>query len=231
MGPMAELRDLLQRRRSTRRFTPGADIPPEVLAGVLRAPLTMPHAGNTYDWRAVVLLRRSRDPQRWPAIFEAMLSQHYLEEAAAIIVWAVQPAWWEANYRRNVDQLVERGHIDAARHGALLEVVAAGPGGEFSLPSALAGEAMMGVAAAMLAAIDAGLGATVTACRPARLAAALDVPADAVVLPFGVLALGHPADPPAAPPAKPALTDVYYLGRWGAELSLAPAPDATAAQP
>jgi nitroreductase len=217
---MTELRDLLENRRSTRRFDSGRDIPPEVLDTVLRAPLTMPHAGNTYDWRAVVLLRRARDPQRWPAIFEAMLSQAYLEEAAAVLVWTVRPAWWEANYRRNVDDLVERGLIDAARHGELLDLIAAGPQGELSLASALAGEAMMGVAAAMLAAMDAGLGATVTACRPARLAAALGVPADALVLPFGVLAMGYPAEVPAGRPAKPAFADLYYLNRWGEELSL-----------
>jgi nitroreductase len=227
---MTELRDLLEMRRSTRRFDPGRDVSPEVLASVLRAPLAMPHAGNTYDWRTVVLLRRTRDPSRWPAIYEAMLSQSYLEEAAAVLVWTVRPAWWEANYRRNVDDLVQRGLIDAARHGALLELIAAGPGGEFSLPSALAGEAMMGVAAAMLAAMDAGLGATITACRPARLAAALGVPADAVVLPFGVLAIGHPAEAAAGRPAKPAFTDLYYLNQWGQELTLPLATESPTAQ-
>ncbi len=217
---MAELRDLLANRRSTRRFDPERDIASETLAAVLRAPLAMPHAGNTYDWRAIVLLRRDRDPERWPAIHEALLSQHYVEEAAALVVWTVQPAWWEANYRRNVDDLVERGLIDTARHGALLELIAAGPGREFPVAGALAGEAMMGVAAAMLAAIDCGLGATITACRPARLAAALGVPEEAAVLPFGVLAIGHPAAPAAGAPAKPALTDVYYTERWGRRLAL-----------
>lgn len=215
---MAELRDLLENRRSTRRFDAERDIPSGVLDAVLRAPLAMPHAGNTYDWRAIVLLRRDRDPERWPAIFDALLSQHYVEEAAALVVWTVQPAWWEANYRRNVDELVERGLIDAARHGALLELIAAGPERGFPLVGALAGEAMMGVAAAMLAAIDASLGATITACRPARLAAALGVPDQAVVLPFGVLAIGHPAAPAGGAPAKPALADVYYAGRWGRRL-------------
>ena len=41
----------------------------------------------------------------------------------------------------------------------------------------------MGVAAAMLAAIDAGLGATVTACRPGELARALGLPDGAVLCP------------------------------------------------
>jgi hypothetical protein len=89
---------------------------------------------------------------------------------------------------------------------------------------------MMGVAAAMLAAMDAGLGATITACRPARLAAALGVPEDAVVLPFGVLAIGHPAEAPAGRPAKPAFADLYYLNRWGQELNLPLGTESTTAQ-
>jgi nitroreductase len=82
----------------------------------------------------------------------------------------------------------------------------------------LAGEAMMGLAAAMLVAIEAGLGATVTACRPGALATALELPEGVVVLPFGVLALGHPAGDPPGRPAKPAVADVYYRELWGEPL-------------
>ena len=66
------------------------------------------------------------------------------------------------------------------------------PASAADLTTGLIGEAMMGVAAAMLAAIDAGLGATVTACRPTDLAAALGLPDGAVLCPWGVLALGWP---------------------------------------
>lgn len=217
---MTALTDLLDSRRSTRRFDTDREIPSEILERVLRAPLAMPHAGNTYDWRAVVVSRRRRDAATWPAIFDALLSQSYVEEAAELVMWTVQPAWWAANYRRNIDALVDRRLLDPARAGELLDLVSQGPQQEFSLTTALCGEAMMGVAAAMLVAIDAGLGATVTACRPARLAEALGLPGDATVLPFGVLALGHPADAPPQRPAKPALADVYYRDRWGQALTL-----------
>jgi nitroreductase len=214
------LSDLLDNRRSTRRFDPDREIPAELLERVLQAPLGMPHAGNTYDWRAIVLPRRTRRADTWPKLYEALFSQRYVDEAAVVVVWAVQPAWWAANYRRNIADLVERRLLDTARAGELLEMVNTGPEAEFSLPTALAGEAMMGVAAAMLVAIESGLGATVTACRPRIVATALGLPAEAVVLPFGVLALGYPADAPAGRPAKPTLRDVYYLDRWGEPLDL-----------
>jgi nitroreductase len=216
-----EYADLLAGRRSTRHFDTGRDVPDDLLNAVLAAPLAMPHAGNTYDWRGIVLRRRDRDPARWPAIYSALLEQSYIEEAAVVIAYAVQPDWWAERYRANVDALVERGLIDPARHKGLLAMVESGPGDSVSLTTGLIGEAMMGVAAAMLAAIDAGLGATVTACRPDELAAALDLPDGVVLCPWGVLALGWPAadggggtqGQPAAP--KPSLEEMYYLQGWG----------------
>jgi len=214
-----DYRALLDRRRSTRRFDTDRDVDDDVLARVLAAPLAMPHAGNTYDWRGVVLRRRDRDPATWPAVYSALLEQSYVEEAAAVVVWAVQPGWWAERYRANIAELVDRGLIEPARHQGLLAMVETGPDGGASLSTLLIGEAMMGVAAAMLAALDAGLGATVTACRPAELAAALGLPDGAVLCPAGVLALGWPAgetaSPPAGGPPKPPLQDMYFSGRWG----------------
>jgi nitroreductase len=215
--------DLLAGRRSTRRFDPGRDVPDDVLERVLAAPLAMPHAGNTYDWRGVVLRRRDRDAATWPAVYSALLEQDYVEEAAVIVAFAVQPGWWAQRYRANVEALVERGLIDPERHRGLLAMVDAGPGEAVDLTAGLIGEAMMGVAAAMLAALDAGLGATVTACRPGELAAALGLPDGAVLCPWGVLALGWPPVDgggergPGAP--KPALEEMYFSGSWNRPLS------------
>ena len=81
----------------------------------------------------------------------------------------------------------------------------------------------MGVAAAMLAALDAGLGATVTACRPGELAAALGLPDGAVLCPWGVLALGWPGAAGdgrrSAGAPKPALGGDVLRRQWGHPLS------------
>lgn len=215
-----ELEQVLAARRSTRRFDPGRDIPDEVLRRVLAAPLAMPHAGNTYDWRGVVLRRRHRDPAVWPAVHEALLHQSYVEEAAAVVVWAVQPRWWAARYRANVEELLNRGLIDRGRAGDLLETIETEPDARH-LTTGLVGEAMMGVAAAMLVALDAGLGATVTAAgKPGALARALGLPPEAVLCPWGILALGYPAEEPSGPAGdaaapKPELDGMYFGGRWG----------------
>jgi nitroreductase len=215
---------LLAGRRSTRRFDTDRDVPDDVLERVLAAPLAMPHAGNTYDWRGVVLRRRDRDPARWPAVHSALLGQSYVEEAAVLIAYAVQPGWWAERYRANIAALVDRGLIDPARHRGLLAMVEDGPGDSTDLTTGLIGEAMMGVAAAMLAALDAGLGATVTACRPDELAAALGLPDGAVLCPWGVLALGWPRADDETPPTgapKPATAEMYFGRQWGHPL-LAP---------
>jgi nitroreductase len=213
-----EYTELLAGRRSTRRFDTGRDVPDELLARILAAPLAMPHAGNTYDWRGVVLRRRDRDPATWPAVFAALLEQSYVEEAAVLVAYAVQPAWWEEKYRANVAELVQRGLIDPGRHQVLLETVGIGPGDRQALTTGLIGEAMMGVTAAMLAAVDAGLGATVTACRPGDLAKALGLGEGAVLCPYGILALGWPAageGPPPASAPKPPVAEMYFSRQWG----------------
>ncbi len=222
-----EYTELLAGRRSTRRFDTSRAISDALLERVLAAPLAMPHAGNTYDWRGIVLRRRDRDPERWPAVFAALLEQSYVEEADVLIVYAVQPGWWAEQYRANVATLVERGLIDPARHQVLLETVGAGPGDPQALATGLVGEAMMGVAAAMLAAIDAGLGATVTGCRPGDLAKALELPDGVVLCPYGILALGWPAVDSAAAASpgapKPPVAEMYFSERWGGR-SPAPGP-------
>lgn len=215
-----ELTDLLAARRSTRCFDPDRDVPDDVLRRVLAAPLAMPHAGNTYDWRGVVLRRRRRDPEVWPAVYEALLRQRYVEEAAAVVVWAVQPRWWAEHYRAGVEDLLARGLVDRERAGDLLETVGAEPDTE-RLATGLVGEAMMGVAAAVLVALDAGLGATVTAAgKPGLLTRALALPDEAVLCPWGILALGYPADGavPAGGPPKPEADGMYFEGRWGEPL-------------
>lgn len=215
-----EYTELLAGRRSTRHFDTSREVPDELLERVLAAPLAMPHAGNTYDWRGVVLRRRDRDPDRWPAVFSALLEQTYVEEADVLIVYAVQPGWWAEQYRANVATLVERGLIEPARHKVLLEMVGGGVGDPEALATGLVGEAMMGVAAGMLAAIDAGLGATVTGCRPGDLVRALELPDGVVLCPYGILALGWPAigsgdgAAPAGAP-KPPVGSMYFSDRWG----------------
>jgi nitroreductase len=189
-----EFSQVLGARRSVRRFT-DEDVPDEVLRRVLAAGLAMPHAGNTYDWRAIALRRPARTHPRWPGVFEALLRQDYLAEAPVLVVWAVQPQWWAERYRGNLEHLLDQGLVERSRAGDLLETVSAPPDPERLVP-ALVGEAMLAVGAVLLAAVDAGLGAALAGCRPGALARELDLPRQARIAPYGVLALGHPGVTP-----------------------------------
>ena len=80
-------------------------------------------------------------------------------------------------------------------------------------------DAMLGVAAVLLTAVDAGLGAGLAGCRPGALARALELPRQASVVPYGVLTLGHPAGTCAARARKPGLPEVCYDGTWGRPLA------------
>jgi nitroreductase len=212
--------DALAARRTVRRFA-DADVPEDVLTRVLGAALAMPHAGNTYDWRAVVLRRPRETHPRWADIHAAVLNQDYLAEAPVLVVYAVQPQWWADHYRANVRRILELGLIDTARAGQLLETLESldAPRAGHELLPGLVGEAMLGVGAVVLAAVDAGLGTALAACRPAALADALGIPPEAHVMPFGVLAIGYAADEaPARGAEKPKLSEVCYDGAWGVPL-------------
>src|SRR5258708_36137411 len=106
-----EYTDLLAGRRSTRRFDTGRDVPDEVLERVLAAPLAMPHAGNTYDWRGGGLRRRDRDADRWPGGPPALLGQGYVGEAAGRGAYARQPGRGGGGGRAHVAGAVARGLV------------------------------------------------------------------------------------------------------------------------
>lgn len=213
-----DLEEAFAARRSVRRFDTERDVPEDVLRTVLGAALSMPHAGNTYDWRAVLLRRDRRDPERWPAVFDALLGQQYVEEASVLAVWVVQPRWWADHYGTNLAALVEQDLVERDRAGQLLDAMAEPPDPR-SLLLPLVGDMMMGVGAVVLSAVAHGLGATVTGCHPGSLARALDLPRDVFVAPHGVLAIGYPADDLPPRPAKPSVESVCFDGAWGVPLA------------
>ena len=211
-----ELTDVLTERRTVRRFA-DRDIPDDVLRRVLAAGLAMPHGGNTYAWRGVVLRRPRETHPRWDAIFESVMRQEYLAEAPVLIVWTVNPRWWVEHYGGNLQRLLDLGLVEADRAGTLLDRMSTAPDPDVMLP-VLIGEAMMAVGGVLLAGIDAGLGTALSGCNPAALSAALDLPKGVRIPPAGVLALGYPGDAGDAGGAtrapKPPLDEVFYDGAW-----------------
>jgi hypothetical protein len=177
----------------------------------------MPHAGNIYDWRALMLRRPGRTHPRRPEIHAALLEQDHLAEALLVVVFAVQPRWWVEHYSGNVEDLVGAGLVEAERHGTLLTTLADRPELDAIRPT-LSDEAMLAVGARPLTAVDAGLGAALAASRPADLADALDLPDDLHVCPNGALPLGWPGDRSGRRATKPGRPGMIYDGSWGVSL-------------
>lgn len=212
-----DLTDVLAQRRTVRRFTDD-DVPDDLLRRVLAAGLAMPHGGNTYAWRGVVLRRPRETHPRWEQIFDSVMRQEYLAEAPVLVVWTVLPRFWVEHYGGNLQRLVDLGLVEPDRSGTLLDRMSTAPDPDVMLP-VLIGEAMMAVGGVILAAIDAGLGTALSGCRPGDLAKALDLPSGARIPPAGVLALGYPGDDGGAARApKPPLSGVFFDGRWDAGL-------------
>lgn len=212
-----ELTDVLAERRTVRRFA-DRDIDDGVLRRVLGAGLAMPHGGNTYAWRGVVLRRPRESHPRWDAIFDSVMRQEYLAEAPVLVVFTVMPRFWVEHYGANLERLIDLGLVEPDRAGTLLERMATAPDRDLMLP-VLIGEAMMAVGGVILAGIDAGLGTALSGCRPGELAAALELPRDVRIPPAGVLALGYPGDDGGAARApKPPLGEVFFDGGWDVPL-------------
>lgn len=209
-----QLTDVLAQRRTVRCFA-DRPIPDDVLRRVLAAGLSMPHGGNTYAWRGLVLREPAKTHSRWAEMFDAMMRQAFLAEAPALVIWTMQPRLWVEDYRANLEKLVELELIEPDRAGTLLDRMSTVPDVDGVLP-VLIGDAMMAVGAVMLAAVESGLGTALSTGDLRSLAAALELPRGVRIAPAGVLALGYPRDDGTLRAPKPEPADLFYDGIWQA---------------
>ena len=197
-----ELTEALRRRRMTRRYDPERAVAPDAVDAVVAAALRAPSAGFTQGVSLLVLdapadrdvfwAATSRGPSRW---LEGMRTAPVL-----VLVWTSREAYLD-RYAEPDKGWTDR---DPDRWSAPYWFVDGG----------------MAAMAALLAAVDAGLGACffgVPADRVPAVRAAFGVPPDQ--LGVGVVSLGHPA--PGAPttgsasrrPRRPTAA-VVHRGRW-----------------
>jgi len=115
-----EFQDVVQRRRSVRRYDPTRPVPPEVIARIVRNGLRAPSAGFSQGWGFLVLdspgdvarfrdaVRPASDPENWfAANVEAPLVIVALSNKDAYLDRYAQPdkgftdrsdSWWPAPY-------------------------------------------------------------------------------------------------------------------------------------
>ena len=199
-----ELSEALRRRRMTRRYDPARAVPPAAVEAVVAAALRAPSAGFTQGVSLLVLddsvdrdafwAATGRGPSRW---LDGMRTAPVL-----VLVWTSREAYLD-RYAEPDKGWTDR---DPERWSAPYWFVDAG----------------MAAMAALLAAVDAGLGACffgVPADRVPAVRAAFGVPADQ--LSVGVVSLGHPAPDAATTgsatrrPRRPAAA-LVHRGHWSA---------------
>jgi nitroreductase len=90
-----QFEDLIQRRRSIRRFRPDP-LPEGALDRILRAANLAPSAGNRQAYRIVVV----RSPERKRALAMAAFGQTFIEEAPVLLVFLADPARSVSRYGR-----------------------------------------------------------------------------------------------------------------------------------
>ena len=186
-----------------RRYDPGRPVPPETLDAVVAAAVRAPSAGFTQAVSYLVLTEtgvaaywattaESEEPDRW--------LQGLQTAPALIVVWTDEAAYLD-RYAEPDKGWTDR---DPSRWSAPYWWVDAG----------------LGVMAALLAAVDAGLGACFFGVPPDRFAAVrsrFGVPA--AQAPVGVISLGYPAPERTSSPARRRRPrdELVHLGRWAAE--------------
>lgn len=194
---------MLARRRMVRRYDPGRPVPPETLDALVAAAVRAPSAGFTQAVSFLVLTGPDV-ADYWAATADLEAPDRWLEglrsAPALIVVWTEKGAYLD-RYAEPDKGWTDR---DQARWSAPYWWVDAG----------------MGVMAALLAAVDSGLGACFFGVPPDRFAAVrqrFGVPA--AQAPVGVISVGYPAPETIAPPTRRrrAREEIVHVGRWAAE--------------
>lgn len=199
-----DLSDAVKRRRSVRKFEP-KPVPHELVEEVLVAAGWAPSAHNAQPWRFIVL----EDAAAKRGLAEAMAKAWAADITQAGV--SVEAGKFKLRVERfaaapvlilgciSMEDMIEQP--DAESQGA-----------ERDLAVQSLGAAIQNL---LLAAHDVGLGAC-WFCAPAfckdTVREALGIPGD--VEPQALIALGYPAEEPAAPPRK-ALGEFCFGEKWG----------------
>jgi nitroreductase len=194
-----ELVEVLRRRRMVRRYDPLRPVPPADLEAVLDAALRAPSAGYTQAVSYLVLTG-DQVPDYWSATADPRPDDRWLSglrtAPVLILVWTDQQAYLD-RYAQPDKGWTDR---DPARWSAPYWFVDAG----------------MGVMAALLAAVDRGLGACFFGVPPDRAAAVrrlFRVPSGHASV--GVISLGYTASGPRARPRRRRdRTELVHRGVW-----------------
>ncbi len=116
--------EVVEQRRSIRRFRPDRDVPPETVERILRAAIAAPSAGNRQPWHFYVV----REPQSKEWLARAAYNQRFVAEAPVVVVVCADPGQSAGRYGQRGSSLYCLQDTAAAVENMLLAVTALGLG-------------------------------------------------------------------------------------------------------
>lgn len=211
-------------RRSIRFFRPYQPVEKEKVQKVLEAArLQSQHGNASLIRKAVVVTRDETDPEIFQGLVEALYNQPAALQAPVHIYWTIDMTGWDS-LRDNLMDLVDVGALTSSYGWSeqfIDEIVLKTPdfnvmAGERQFAewlSALEMGSAMG--AALLAAVDEGLGTALLTGARAKIGQLLGMPENTTVAQIQLL--GYPAESANAGGQRPRpdFEKLYFDGAWG----------------
>jgi nitroreductase len=227
-----EFKQAVGNRRTIRYFKSWQPVEPAKLQTILEAGRLQSQHGNAKLIRKAVVIERGKTPDDVrDALIDAMYNQPHVQQAPVFIVWAVDMAGWDS-LRDALRELIEVRALNST-HGWSSEFIetAVIPNPDFNVKAGdnafaqwlSAFECGLAVGAALLAAVDEGLGTALVTGRRAQIREILEMPQ--YVTPTQVQLVGYPAESPNAGGQRPSppFEKLYFSGKWGVPLKSDPA--------
>lgn len=130
--------EVIESRRSVRRFKPGVQVPEHVMNRALEHALLAPNSSNLQMWEFVWV----RSASKKKTLVDACLSQPAAATAAELVVCLARTDTWRANRQRMLDTLSSTGAVPASVHRYYEKIIpfalSQGPWGLLGLAKKLA---------------------------------------------------------------------------------------------
>ncbi|MGH8931483.1 MAG: nitroreductase family protein [Egibacteraceae bacterium] len=211
-------------RRSIRFFKPYQPVEKEKVQKVLEAARLQSQHGNAGAIRkAVVIYRDETDPELFQNLCEALYNQPAGAQAPVHIYWTIDMAGWDS-LKGQLMQLIDVGALTSSYGWSeqfIDDIVMKTPdfnvmAGDRAFAEWLSAiEIGLAMGAALLAAVDEGVGTALLTGQRARLRELLGMPETATVAQIQML--GYPAEGAEAGGQRPRpdFESLYFEGRWG----------------
>lgn len=227
-----EFKQVVGNRRTIRYFRSWQPVEPEKIQKILEAARLQSQHGNAKLIRKAVVIERGKTPDDIrDGLIDALYNQPQVQQAPVFIIWTIDMSGWE-NLRDVLLELMDARALNST-HGWSTEFVdsVVMKTADFNV---LAGdrtfaewlsafECGLAVGAALLAAVDEGLGTALVTGRRAQMREILGMPD--YVTPTQIQLVGYPAESANAGGQRPspAFESLYFDGKWGVPYQESPA--------